>query len=925
MDVQSNRFLVFEKVLSSIIVLLTFFLFTVLTLVVGQSDEAKYANTQKIVVYKDDVAALEAVKGLDPKEVFDYQDFQVFIFDETEDSELESFTQETLVEDMNKILLRNRTIDTTQQVQSPSEAFVAIPTTGNQLYLVQFAAPVKDEWLEEITSLGAVKILSYIPSNAYLVWIDNSVLSDLLSLYDSQAYLQWFGPYQTFDRVDPDIHASFEAFAVPTDSPEGVKVTVQFVNHPDVEDSIDMVKQAAQEILQDAWVVGPYKNLRVVILQDELNNIAILPDVINVELWVEPELFGERQGQILANQLNSAGSEPTGPGYLAWLQNLGFNETFDFVVNVTDSGLDRGSTTAANLHPDFLDADGNSRIAYVQQVRGTIIDTSPSSNVDIGGHGTIDHAIVGGFNNGNNSAFHDSDGYHFGLGIAPFVRLGSSRIFNPSFSPSFTFPNHTELTNAAYSKGAVISSNSWGSVIGNGRYDIVSQEYDALVRDARPTTASDGGKVGNQEMIIVWAAGNKGSNRRTLGDRGATAKNTLVVGASENFYQAGTDGCSIANSGADDARDIIDFSSRGPNADNRYGPHIMGPGTHIQGATSQSPNYEGNGVCNGFFPFGQKLYAWSSGTSHSTPAVAGAAALLRQWFLNKDREAPSPAMTKAYLMNSATYLTGAGANDRLPSNNQGMGRLNLERAFDAAPRILVDQIELFSGVGESHVIEGTVADSDQPFRVTLAWTDAPGSTIGNAWVNDLDLRVTLNGNAGSVTYLGNVFNKDLSQPGGIKDHRNNVESVWLPAGTSGNFTVRVTASNIPGDGVPNNNDVTDQDFALVVYNAVESSLPTPLPPEIKNFTATPNTVNEGESSTLSWEVAGTEPITLTINQGIGGVTGTSTRVSPINTITYELTASNDVGITSRGLTIVVTDKCKDPADFWIWWQCLFSF
>jgi hypothetical protein len=446
--------------------------------------------------------------------------------------------------------------------------------------------------------------------------------------------------------------------------------------------------------------------------------------------------------------------------------------------------------------------------------------------VDTDGHGTINHAIIGGFNNtpdppGGGTDFEDAAGFQYGLGIAPFVRLGSSRIFNPGF----TFPDHTELTNAAYANGATISSNSWGSRPGTGDYDATSQEYDRLVRDARPATASDGGQPGNQQMVIVWAAGNSGSGASTLGDTGATAKNTLVVGASENFNQAGTDGCGVTNNGADDARDVIDFSSRGPTTGNRVKPDIMAPGTHIYGATSQDPGYTGGGVCDPFRPPGQTLYAWSSGTSHSTPAVAGGAALVRQWFLNQGQIAPSPAMTKAYLMNSATWMTGTGANDTLPSNAQGMGRMNLERAFDAVPRILIDQTQIFDTTGEVHTVTGTIVDGAEPFRVTLAWTDAPGPTFGNAWINNLDLEVTVNDGTGPVLYRGNNFNNDQSQPGGATDPRNNVENVWLPPGATGNFSVTVRASNIAGDGIPNMGDNTDQDFALVIYNAQAGVIP----------------------------------------------------------------------------------------------------
>ena len=59
---------------------------------------------------------------------------------------------------------------------------------------------------------------------------------------------------------------------------------------------------------------------------------------------------------------------------------------------------------------------------------------------------------------------------------------------------------------------------------------------------------------------------------------------------------------------------------------------------------------------------------------------------------------------------------------------------------------------------------------------------------------------------------------DHSVTGGSADHLNNVESVFLPAGITGNFTVTVTADNINSDGVPGDADPLDQDFALVVYN-----------------------------------------------------------------------------------------------------------
>src|SRR6185503_8740469 len=158
---------------------------------------------------------------------------------------------------------------------------------------------------------------------------------------------------------------------------------------------------------------------------------------------------------------------------------------------------------------------------------------------------------------------------------------------------------------------------------------------------------------------VVFAAGNDGSASNTVSSP-ATAKNIICVGASENVRQTGTDGCGIANSGADSVNDIISFSSRGPvnstGGDGRIKPDIVAPGTHIEAGVPQS-NYNGSSVCNQFWPTGQTLYGWSSGTSHSTPAVAGGAALVYQDFLNKALPTPSPALIKAFLMNSATRMT----------------------------------------------------------------------------------------------------------------------------------------------------------------------------------------------------------------------------------------------------------------------------
>jgi hypothetical protein len=55
---------------------------------------------------------------------------------------------------------------------------------------------------------------------------------------------------------------------------------------------------------------------------------------------------------------------------------------------------------------------------------------------------------------------------------------------------------------------------------------------------------------------------------------------------------------------------------------------------------------------------------------------------MRQFFINLGMAPPTPAMTKALMVNTARYMTGAGAGDTLPSNNQGMGEANINSFFD---------------------------------------------------------------------------------------------------------------------------------------------------------------------------------------------------------------------------------------------------
>jgi hypothetical protein len=92
--------------------------------------------------------------------------------------------------------------------------------------------------------------------------------------------------------------------------------------------------------------------------------------------------------------------------------------------------------------------------------------------------------------------------------------------------------------------------------------------------------------------------------------------------------------------------------------------------------------------------------------------------------------------------------------------------------------------------------------------------------------------------------------------------------------------------------------------------------PAPGSPTINFLTVSPSTaIAPGESATLSWSVTGAT--TLSIDQGIGVVTstpsGTGSRyVSPTQTTTYILTATNSAGTVTAPATVTVSQPSPPP-------------
>lgn len=704
------------------------------------------------------------------------------------------------------VYLRGRTLDTSltqPEPQIPAALRQRAGAAGAQLWLVQFVGPPQDAWLDALAANG-LEVVAYVPDYAYIVR-GAAPETQLGQIKELNGLVRWQGAFHPAYRLAPGLDQ--------VDAAKAVDVTVQVLNGPGAAETLRQVQTLSLATLAGPEEVLNLLNVRLRVQADQLTALASLPDVLNVEPYVAPGLNDEIQGQVMAGNIANLGGNTvaSGTGYLTWLAGKGFptDPAAYPVLDITDDGIDNGNA-AGVLHADFYRLGSKSNPDRVPYIANCTADASGNA---VGGHGNLNAGIAAGYNALTGFPYEDGAGYNFGLGISPYGPIAGTKVFSNagSFDASVCGNTYTGIVNLSYTSGARITSNSWGANT-FGAYTSDAQTYDYLTRDASSSTP------GWQPMLHIFSAGNAGSGSPTVGSPG-TAKNVLTVGAAENPRDQGTyDGCGELN--GNNANDIATFSSRGA-ADGRAKPDIVAPGTHVMGPASQDPGFDGSGVCGAsssrYYPAGQTLYTWSSGTSHSAPAVAGAAQLTYEYYQRvlKPGSEPSPAMLKALLLNTPRYLDGVAAGGSLPGLAQGWGMVDLGMAFDPAARFLLDQTQVFSATGGVYSLNGSVNNAAYPLRVSLVWSDAPGSAVsGNALVNNLNLEVILNG----VTYKGNVFGGDASVTGGTADTLNNVENVFLPSGTTGNFEVRVTAASIAGDGLPGNGDGTDQDFALVVYN-----------------------------------------------------------------------------------------------------------
>ena len=644
----------------------------------------------------------------------------------------------------------------------PGERSAEIATNNYQegqkrFYIVQFDGPITDDRRYALEELG-IEVFDYLPDFAFIVKMNVEMRTTAQSLRG----VRWIGSYQPAYKIKPSITTSLSAAQRST----GADYLVMLFKGVDSRSIAAQIERQGAQVL-DISGHGTRAKLKIRINTQDLESVAAISGV----KWIEPVPVWKLTNNVASGIMVAREVWNT--------HNLfGAGQT----VAVADTGLDQGDegiNDPGNIHDDFEDGNGASRVAK-------IFDRLGDGGSDVNsGHGThVAGSVLGnGALSGSDPAAHDYDYPASYIGIAPEASLVFQAVENNASEELSGIPaDLNALFDQAYDEGARIHTNSWGSSEA-GNYTSYSEDVDQFV-------------WAHKDFLILFSVGNDGVDADGNGvidlfsvGSPATAKNCISVGATENNrvnqptpepVVNGTYGAKwpvdypanpVSNDHiSDDENGMAAFSSRGPSLDGRIKPDIVAPGTIIVSTKSSVTDETlwGQGP-----DLSDSNYTFSGGTSMATPLTAGAAVLVREFYTDRQGIAPSAALIKATLLNGAFEMSpgqyGSGSTQEIPdaprpNNVQGWGRVDLENSIlPASPRILKFEDETGGlTTNESDVYEFEVNNGSEALKATLVWSDYPGSpAAGGGLVNDLDFSII--GPSGTVYYPNNAGQGETTQ------------------------------------------------------------------------------------------------------------------------------------------------------------------
>ena len=320
------------------------------------------------------------------------------------------------------------------------------------------------------------------------------------------------------------------------------------------------------------------------------------------------------------------------------------------------------------------------------------------------------------------------------------------------------------------------------------------------------TRQMDQDAIDNPNLIHVFSAGNNGTSNCGYGAGGGWGNVTGGHKIAKNVI-------AVANLNASDV--LTSSSSRGPASDGRIKPDVAAVGTNVYSTTD--PN----------------LYTFKTGTSMSCPGVGGVLAVLYEAYRDHNAGAdPKTGLLKAILMNTCDDLGNPGPDFRF-----GYGRVNTRRAYDviASGNHMTDNIT--NGATKTFTIP--VPANTAEARIMVYWPDAPASTIAAyAIVNDLDMEVSQNGTTYKPWVLDPTPNPTALNTNAVRavDTLNNIEQVTFVNPGSGDITLTVDGTNIPGSA---------QEF-YIVYEFVKDDIVLTYPMGGEGFVP-------GETEMIRWD------------------------------------------------------------------------